>query len=239
MSLTDEGVLALAEAVAESVAGGTTRRLELQNMNVIDPPRLLAALGAALQRVAPGPSFELQLGPYSEAAASAVNTPLARILGRVSLLSLSFYGGELAVRSRTLRRLEICIEGKTALEQLPWRIDTAPALKSVRLERVSPSEAAPLLVALASDPNLPALRVVDLTVAQDDGFLRTFSYLGRMALANRLQRALAQREQRAGGGAAAGAVALGEWRVEVQREQRGPSSPRLWNGVEMIRASRL
>ena len=89
------------------------------------------------------------------------------------------------------------------------RIDAAPALESVRLEWVFPSKAAPLLAALASDPNLPALQMVELTMSQEDN--RNSPHPGPLApLADGLRRAL---EQRAGGAAAGAAVS--EWRVEV------------------------
>ena len=225
VGLADEGSRALADAyaVAASVAGGTMRRLELSYDSHGDPAwPLLADLGAALQRGGPGPCLELQVrveagfGVPSGDEQAAVHAALAAMLGRVSLLSLPVYsGGEIAVlvvRSQVLRRLEIFICKLAARCQLPLRIDAAPALESVRLEYVFPSVAARLLVALASDPSLPALQEVELTLA-DEGS-RHFPYCGLLApVAGGVRRAL---EQRAGG-AAAGA-ALGEWRVEVVEE---------------------
>ena len=143
------------------------------------------------------------------------------MLDRVSHLTLHAYGGgELAVvRSSVMRRLELDLCGTRVAERLPLRFGAAPALESVKLEMIFPSEAAPVLVALASDPNLPALRAVELTVSEegtepDDPNDRVYNYPhpGPMApLADELRRAL---EQRAGG-------AVGEWRVEVENEPTG------------------
>ena len=226
VGLTDQGSVALAEAVAASVAGGTMRHLGLWQVRY--PARLLLDLGAALQRGGPGPSFELEVLGYSEALAAAVHAALATVLGRVSLLSLKIYdGGELlAVGSQALLRLELRFEAEAVQQQLPFRFDAAPALESVLLKYVFPSEAAPLLVALASDPNLPALRAVKLVVAQEGD--RKSPHPAPLApVADGLRRAL---EQRAGG-AAAGA-ASGEWRVEVEREPSG-------RGWGVIRVSRI
>ena len=93
------------------------------------------------------------------------------------------------------------------------RFDEAPELKSVRLDYVFPSEAAPLLAALLSNPNLPALRAVALTVSQEGN--RHSPHTGPLAPLHD-RRALAALHRRAGR-AAAGA-ASGDWRVEVERE---------------------
>ena len=212
MSLTDEGSLALAEAVAASVAGVTTRRLDFFSLLDLGPAPLLAALGAALQKGGPGPSFELMVGGYNEEEAVAVLGALAAVLGRVSFLRLPIYGVcVLVVRSQALRRLEMSFWGEAAQQLPPVRFEAAPALESVLLNFVIPSEAAPMLAALASNPNLPALRAVDLTVVQE-GPVTWFSrppHPGPLApLADGLRRAL---EQRAGG-------AVGKWRVEVESE---------------------
>ena len=102
-----------------------------------------------------------------------------------------------------------------------------PALESVRLEQIRPSEAAPLLATLLSDPNLPALRAVALIVSQQGD--RHSPHRGPLALlADGLRRELEQRE----GGAAVGA-ALGEWRVEVEREPT--ENPDGWGVIRTAR----
>ena len=154
------------------MAGGVLRRLELSYVGY--PTRLLAALGVALERLGPGPSFELVLGDNgdvpddSEEQARALNAALAAMLGRVSLLSLPAPFSELAVRSPVLRHLHLRFV-VWEVQGLPLMFDAAPALESVRLEFIFPSEAAPALAALASDHNLPALRTVEMTVADEDG----------------------------------------------------------------------
>ena len=235
VGLTDETLPELAEAVAAGAASGALRRLALRQYGMDpargkDPARLLATLGAALQRRGPGISLELEIEIYLEAEAAAVRATLAAMLGRVSLLSLRIYdrGGELelAVRSHVLRRLELRFQGDAARQRLPLRFIEAPALESVRLDHVYPSEAAPFLLDLASDPSLPALRVVELSFSKKNIRLQ-LRYMQLTPLANALRRAL---EQRAGGAAAgsAGAAALGEWRVEVDRDPSNEYTIRAW-----------
>ena len=159
MRLTGKGSLALGAAVAASVASGATRRLVFWWSGNL--AQILVALGAALQRGGAVPSFELEIGGGVNIRAEeeqAAYAPLAALLGRISLLSIHLQG-ELRVRSPVLRRLEVHIEGREA-RQLRLQFDVASALESVLFERVFPSEAAPLLAALASDPNLPALMMV-------------------------------------------------------------------------------
>ena len=196
--------------------------------------RLLMALGTALQRGRQWPSFELKVGWYTVEleGAAAVHAALAAVLCRVSFLWLPVYsGGELpAERSAVIRRLELnfYFGAAAAAAELPFRFDAAPALESVLLDRVYPSEAAPLLVALASDPNLPALRSVQLTLAREAD-RRYPPHPGPLApLADGLRRAL---EQRAGGAAAGAAVSPGQRRVEVQREPGTTSRGRHEEGV--------
>ena len=114
---------------------------------------------------------------------------------------------------------------------MDWRLNTCcpcgSTLESVRLEQIYPSEAAPLLVALASDPNLPALRAVQLTVSREGD--RISPRPGLLApVADGLRRAL---EQRAGGAAAGAAV--GEWRVEAVE----PDPINIWANRGLIRAT--
>ena len=118
-------------------------------------------------------------------------------------------------RVRPLLGSEEKDERGAACRPPPVRFHAAPSLESVLLDYVYPSEAAPLMAALASDPNLPALRSVGLIVSPDGNRLRPFP--GPLApVAEAMRRAL---EQRAGG-AAAGAT-LGEWRVEVEEFEPG------------------
>ena len=97
MSLIGEGAIEQAGALAASLVGETLRRLELQNVS--NPAQLLTPLGVALQRgwvssidptSRPSSSFQLLLGPYSEAASAAVHAPLADMLGRGSPLRFLF-----------------------------------------------------------------------------------------------------------------------------------------------------
>ena len=222
MGLTDEGSAALAQAVASSVAGGSLRRLGFSVSNIA---QRLTDLGAALQKIRAGPSLELELEEFNKADAAAVYAALAAMLDRVSHLRLETIhaeytgaaGARLVVRSPTLRRLELRFKDgdwPLELEGMPFQLDAAPALESVRLERVFPCEAALLLAALASDPDLPALRSVEMTLSEA-GYERYWDNGGPLApIADQL-RALEELAPAAAGGAGA---AEGGWQVDVERE---------------------
>ena len=161
---------------------------------------------------------------------------LSALLDRVTDLALlpwNLRGGTLIVRSEALRSLTIsypAIAESAGKAELPVRIERAPALERVRAESVWPSEAADLLAHLASDPNLPSTRAVEMLISGERS-ARWYPHPGSLGpVAERVRLALE---------AAVGAEVAARWRVEVVREAapngRNEHAPR---PLGIIRAER-
>ena len=217
VSLDVAAAEALAGAVADAAAAGTLKHLQLYNMGGIS--HHLAALGARLQQQHPLESLSLsedrnQGTAWTQPEFLAFHPCLSALLDRVAVMNMHQpMAGTIVVRSAVLRSLSLSfvVDDGDNTHNLGLVFEHAPALAFFRAKNCWPATAELLLSKLASDPNLPAMRVVEMGISEEGTDHDPLS-TPLEPVAEGLRRALAETLSPA---------AAAQWRVVVAREAEG------------------